>query len=45
MTGYSVAIIPLSWTFGRKNIRQKTVYALGPFRFSIHRGLGRWKDQ
>jgi hypothetical protein len=39
MTGYSITIIPYSWAFGRWDIRKKTLWAFGPFRFGIHRGI------
>lgn len=44
MTGYSITLIPFSWAFGKWTIRNKTLWALGPLRFSIHRKLGKWKD-
>jgi hypothetical protein len=43
MTGYSLTLIPKSWAIGKVNIRNKTVWALGPFRFSIHRKLRHWE--
>ena len=42
MTGYSITLVPLSWHIGRWDIRKKTLWAFGPFRFVIHRGLGEW---
>lgn len=39
MTGYSITFIPRSWGFGRWDIRNKTLWALGPFRFGVHRQL------
>ena len=39
MTGWSIAVIPFSWHLGRMDVRKKTLWALGPFRFVIHRGL------
>lgn len=44
MTGYSLMLVPMSWAFGRWDVRRKTLWALGPFRFSIHRGLGPWGE-
>lgn len=43
MTAFSITFVPASWAIGFWCIRQKTLYAFGPFRFSIHRGLGKWK--
>jgi hypothetical protein len=40
MIGYSLAIFPTSWDFGKFYIRKKTMWAFGPFRFSIHRVTG-----
>lgn len=40
MIGYSIAIFPTSWDFGKFQIRKKTMWAFGPFRFSIHRVTG-----
>lgn len=45
MRGYSLTLIPASWAVGRWAIRGKTIFACGPFRFSIHRGLGPWKGK
>lgn len=39
MTGFSITIIPLSWKVGRFDIRSKTLWALGPLRFGVHRRL------
>lgn len=39
MTGFSITFIPFSWAFGRWDIRRKTLWALGPIRFGIHRNL------
>lgn len=39
MNGYSITLVPQSWSFGRWDIRKKTLWALGPFRFVLHRGL------
>ena len=41
MTGYSITLIPKSWALGRFDIRDKTLWAFGPFRFGIHRKLPR----
>lgn len=50
MNGYSLVFIPRSWHIGRWTIAQgpgdfpkKTLWAVGPFRFCIHRSIGRWK--
>lgn len=43
MNGYSIALIPQSWACGVWRKRQKTIFACGPFRFVIHRGLREWK--
>jgi len=40
---YSLTLVPLSWHIGRRDIRQKTLWAFGPLRFVIHRGLGSWE--
>lgn len=44
-SGFSLTVIPFSWAIGRWDIRNKTVWAFGPLRFSIHRGLGGWKAE
>lgn len=55
MNGYSLTFVPRSWAFGRWRVRtapylpydsapKKTLWALGPFRFVKHTGLGQWKD-
>ncbi len=36
MIGYSLTIIPRSWSFGRWDKDNKTLWALGPFRFTVH---------
>jgi len=41
--GFSLSLMPFSWAKGRQDIRNKSVWALGPFRFSLHRELGPWK--
>jgi hypothetical protein len=38
-TGYSISLMPFSWAIGRRDVRKKTLFALGPLRFSIHRDL------
>ena len=41
MTGYSLSLFPVSWRFGVVRTKPtKTVWALGPFRFSIHKDQG-----
>ena len=42
--GASLSIFPTSWEIGKVTIRNKTVWALGPFRFSIHRVVGTLAD-
>lgn len=42
MNGYSLVFIPTSWALGRWYKHKKTIYALGPFRYVVHRGLGSW---
>lgn len=44
MTGYSLTFVPFSWVVGIQHKTYKTLYAFGPFRFVIHRGLPSWKD-
>lgn len=44
MSGYSITLIPLSFAIGKVTIRNKTVWAFGPFRFSIHRNLAPWAE-
>ena len=39
MNAYSITIGPKAWAFGRWNIRSKTLWALGPIRFGLHRNL------
>ncbi len=39
MKAYSLTLVPMSWGFGRWNVRKKTLWALGPLRFVLHRGL------
>lgn len=39
MNGYSITLVPKSWAFGRWDIRRKTLWAFGPFRFVFHRDL------
>jgi len=39
MTGYSIALIPASWKLGRFRKAHKTLLAVGPLRFIVHRGL------
>jgi hypothetical protein len=50
MNGYGILFVPESWAFGRWQVnayhtgpKKKTLWALGPFRFVIHYGLGSWK--
>ena len=38
-TGYSITLIPFSWALGRWDIRNKTLWAVGPIRFGLHRKL------
>jgi hypothetical protein len=45
MQGYSIVFVPLSWAKGRWDIRDKTLWALGPFRFAVHRNLKPWKAE
>ena len=45
MNGYSITFIPKSWRVGVWDRPKKTLYALGPFRFVIHRFLGDWRPQ
>ncbi len=42
MTGYSITFILFSWVIGKYNVRKKTLWAFGPFRFGIHRNLESW---
>lgn len=44
MQGYSITLIPWSWAVGKVKIRNKIIWAFGPFRFSIHYQLGPWND-
>lgn len=44
MRGFSLTLIPLSWAIGKWTIRDKTLWAFGPFRFGIHRNLGSWRN-
>lgn len=44
LTGYSLVFIPRSWALGVWHKRKKVIYALGPFRYVVHYGLGQWKD-
>lgn len=37
MTGISFTIFPTSWHFGPWNKGHKWLFAVGPFRFVIHR--------
>lgn len=37
MTGFSIAVFPLSWNLGPWNKGHKWLFAVGPFRFVIHR--------
>lgn len=39
MNGYSITFVPKSWAFGRWDKRSKTLWALGPIRFVLHRNL------
>lgn len=39
--GFSLTLFPTLWEVGYARIRQKDVYAFGPFRFSIHRVTGK----
>ena len=39
MTGYSISIVVWSWGLGRWDIRDKTLWALGPLRAVVHRNL------
>lgn len=41
--GFSITLIPTSWAVGTWTIREKTIFAFGPLRFSIHRNLLGWK--
>lgn len=43
-TGYSLSLFPTSWEVGKARIRNKTVLAFGPLRFSIHRVEGSLSD-
>jgi hypothetical protein len=44
MTGFSLTLIPFSWHIGVWKREKKTLWALGPFRFVIHRLTGEWKS-
>lgn len=44
LTGYSLVFIPRSWAVGVWRRPKKTIYALGPFRWAVHYGLGEWKE-
>ena len=44
MTAFSLTFVPFSWAIGRKDIRNKTLWAFGPIRFGVHRKLGTWKE-
>ena len=39
MNGYSITIVPRSWLWRRWDIRSKTLWCAGPFRFGLHRNL------
>lgn len=42
-SGYGLTFIPFSWALGVWRKPHKTIYALGPLRFTSHRDLGDWK--
>ncbi len=42
--GISIAIFPTLWEFGKVRIRDKSLLAIGPFRFCIHRVKGSLAD-
>lgn len=41
--GYSLTLIPKSWKCGRWYRPHKTIFSLGPLRFTVHRLRGTWK--
>lgn len=43
MNGYSLVLVPMSWAFGRKDVRNKTLWAFGPLRLAVHRNLKPWR--
>lgn len=45
MNGYSLTIIPRSWALGVWHKLHKTILAIGPLRFVVHRALGDWKAE
>jgi hypothetical protein len=45
MNGYSLMIIPRSWALGLWRKWHKTILAIGPLRFTLHRDLGGWKQE
>lgn len=47
MNGYSLVFVPMSWVFGRWDVKEtKTLWGFGPFRFALHRGLSdNWGDK
>lgn len=44
MTGVSICLFPFSWHVGVKRIREKTLFAVGPFRLCVHRTRKQWRD-
>lgn len=42
--GFSIAFFPTSWELGTARIRNKSLLAVGPFRFCIHRIKGSLAD-
>ena len=45
MNGYSIVLVPRDWVIDSWHKDHKSIYAFGPLRFVLHRGLGPWKDE
>lgn len=46
MNGYAILFVPRSWALGRwKRGKKKILWALGPFRFVLHKNMLPWKEE
>ena len=45
MSGFGLTLIPFSWALGVWRRAHKTIWAIGPLRISVHRGLARWREE
>lgn len=45
LQGYSISFIPFSWKLDVWHRPHKSLWAFGPFRLGVHRGLGEWKPR